>query len=165
MLLRGHKHHKVNTWQGHNTCTPSLEQQLLDAHSAAQPAALQPVRDIGEDRRIMLTKHCVCVCFCVPTVVRMAPYNLFYGLMLAAADVPSTEVAARDNCGGPRGHSDMGSALTAAVLAAFGADIRPKNPAEYYKYNNNCVRPPGDDSLCECVTVPGGGCHRVSVVP
>lgn len=86
----------------------------------------------------------------------MAPYRLVHALMLAGAEVPSADVATRSNCGGPRGTSDIESALTAAVLAAFGADVRPQNPAEYYKGNNNCVRPASwkytdGENYCECV--------------
>lgn len=88
-------------------------------------------------------------------VIGMAPYRLVLALMLAGTEVPSADVAMRSNCGGKRGNSDIDSALTAAVLAAFGADVRSRlqDPAE-----NNCVRPAswkysdGEDR-CKCVEV------------
>lgn len=82
------------------------------------------------------------MCSLLPAVTVKANYRLIYALLTAGA---STAGASTDShCGGPRGKDDISSAMSLAVLAAFGVDVRPKDPMYYYSkdlWNSNCAKP------------------------
>lgn len=86
-------------------------------------------------------------------MIRITPHRLIYALLAAGASTAglNTDIS----CGDKLGQVDISAALTAALLAAYGVDIRPDNPDEYYKWSNNCVRPADwtyekNDIRCEC---------------
>lgn len=78
-------------------------------------------------------------------------------MLLSGAKVDTGSNYGYFNCGGPRGYDDIGSALTAAVLAAYGAPLKapgaklecqPERPASWKPTD-------GDSYGWECSSLRG----------
>jgi hypothetical protein len=92
-----------------------------------------------------------CYLYCAAAAQR-SDWKGAYALLLSGAKIDTGSNYGLFNCGGPRGYSDIGSALTAAVLAAYGAPL--KAPGAKLECQPSSWKPTDGDSYgCEYSSV------------